>query len=73
MNTSNGGPFRCPGCGSVTFGSRQYCSECGTHLYQVCPNCTSKWRYMYEYAFCPECGTKLPLAALGVNPSLRSE
>ena len=55
------GPFRCPRCSAVTWGALTYCNECGMYLYIECPNakCASKWRYMYEHAFCPDCGTQV--------------
>ena len=53
------GPFRCPRCGAVTSGNKEYCNECGQWLYIECPGCGKTWRYMYSYAFCPDCGTKV--------------
>jgi len=53
------GPFRCPRCGSVTWGNLQFCSECGFQLNNECPECGATWRYYHEYKFCPFCGARL--------------
>ncbi|MEW6674762.1 MAG: zinc ribbon domain-containing protein [Nitrospirota bacterium] len=53
------GAFRCPRCGSVTWGNLRFCSECGEPLDTRCKECGAKWRYIYEYAFCPSCGAKI--------------
>lgn len=53
------GSFRCPRCGTTTWGNLNYCSECGKELYTECTGCGATWRYFYEYPFCPNCGTKI--------------
>jgi len=58
------GPFRCPKCGSVTWGNLKFCSECGEVLTIECPECPTRWRYIYAYAFCPSCGARVKKRAL---------
>ncbi|MFQ5981654.1 MAG: hypothetical protein ACE5OZ_26205 [Candidatus Heimdallarchaeota archaeon] len=53
------GPFRCPRCGSVTWGDLTYCLDCGQYLYTECGDCGTSWRYFYEYAYCPSCGKRV--------------
>lgn len=53
------GPFRCPRCGSVTWGNLKFCAECGEELNVGCSECGTSWRYFYEYAFCPSCGARV--------------
>lgn len=58
------GAFRCPRCGSVTWGNLEFCTQCGQALNIECSNCGSKWRYIYGYAFCPSCGAQLEFVAM---------
>lgn len=53
------GPFRCPKCGSVTWGQLQHCPECGESLTVECSECGGTWRYIYDYTYCPSCGAKV--------------
>ena len=62
MSTEGTGPFKCPRCGTTTWGALDYCSECGMHLYKECPKCGKRWRYIHEHAFCPDCGTRVERA-----------
>jgi len=48
--------FKCPRCGKSTMGWENYCVDCGEHLNTVCPECSKKWRYVFIYNYCPECG-----------------
>ncbi len=53
------GAFRCPRCGSVTWGNLQFCSQCGESLNVECQECGEKWRFIYGYMFCPLCGARI--------------
>jgi len=53
------GAFRCPKCGTVTSRGKSFCVECGEALDIECTECEKTWRYMFNYVFCPSCGTKL--------------
>jgi len=53
------GAFRCPKCGTVTSANLKFCSECGEALDIECVDCGEVWRYLYSYAFCPSCGSKI--------------
>lgn len=57
--TPKEGPMRCPRCASVTWGDLDYCLDCGKYLYIECEECGSSWRFFYEYAYCPGCGTRV--------------
>ena len=50
--------FKCPKCGTTTWGFLKFCPECGESLNRECPKCGATWRYFYEYPYCPECGAK---------------
>jgi len=52
------GAFKCPTCGTTTWGNLKHCANCGQPLTIVCPECGYSWRYMYEYKHCPYCGIK---------------
>jgi len=60
------GPFRCPGCKKATSGDLRHCPNCGEALVTTCSGCGASWRYMYEYKFCPSCGTKAEKEKAGV-------
>ncbi|MBU4194871.1 MAG: hypothetical protein KKE79_02415 [Actinobacteria bacterium] len=49
--------FNCPKCGLVSWGDMGYCPECGTPWTIVCGDCGASWRFYWEYAFCPACGS----------------
>ena len=51
--------FRCPGCGTRTYGGMAHCADCGHELSRTCPCCEAQWRYEFSYSFCPGCGTQL--------------
>lgn len=53
------GPFRCPGCKKATWGDMKHCPNCGHALVIECSSCGASWRYLYDYKFCPTCGTKV--------------
>jgi len=55
------GAFKCPRCGSTTWGNLQFCTECGQSLNVVCPECGETWRYYYgeDRKFCPSCGARI--------------
>ncbi|MFH1935266.1 MAG: zinc ribbon domain-containing protein [Pseudomonadota bacterium] len=53
------GAFKCPRCGSTTWGDLNFCMECGQALIIECPKCGETWRYIHERAFCPGCGTRI--------------
>ena len=57
--TAAKGAFKCPRCGAATWGDLIFCMECGQPLINACPECGTTWRYMFERAFCPNCGTNL--------------
>ena len=59
MAETKEGPMRCPRCASVTWGDLSYCLDCGQYLYTECQECGTSWRYFYEYAYCPSCGTRV--------------
>jgi predicted amidophosphoribosyltransferase len=48
--------FKCPKCGKFTSGNEKFCNECGLSLNIICPECGEKWRFMFDYKFCPICG-----------------
>jgi len=52
------GAFKCPKCGTTTWGHLKHCPNCGEALTMVCLECGHEWRYMYEYKCCPSCGAK---------------
>lgn len=51
--------FKCPKCGTTTWGDMKHCPNCGAALYIVCPVCKATWRYIYRYKFCPSCGVRV--------------
>jgi hypothetical protein len=51
--------FKCPKCGKTTGGNEKFCIECGQALDIICPECGEKWRFMFEYKFCPACGNDM--------------
>ena len=51
--------FNCPQCGKTTGGSEKFCIECGQPLDIICPQCGEKWRFMFDYTFCPGCGNSM--------------
>ena len=53
------GPFRCPRCGAATWGELGNCPQCGQPLNIECPECGGRWRYIYDYKYCPSCGAKV--------------
>ncbi len=55
------GAFKCPRCGTTTWGHLEFCTECGQSLNMECPECLETWRYYYkeDRKFCPSCGTRL--------------
>jgi len=53
------GPFRCPRCGISTWGALGNCPQCGQPLNIECPECGGRWRYIYDYKYCPSCGAKV--------------
>ena len=55
------GAFKCPRCGTTTWGNLQFCPECGQSLNMECPECGETWRYYYkeDRKFCPSCGARL--------------
>jgi len=55
------GTFKCPKCGTTTWGNLKYCSNCGQSLNIACPECGWSCRYMYadDYKCCPNCGAKM--------------
>jgi len=57
--TKPGEAFKCPRCGTTTWGNLKHCANCGQSLTIVCPECGASWRYMYEYKHCPYCGAKI--------------
>jgi len=50
--------FKCPKCGMVTWGNLKHCTNCGQALTIICAKCECEWRYVYNYKYCPSCGTK---------------
>lgn len=52
------GAFKCPRCGATTWGNLKNCPECGELLTIECPECGETWRFIYNYRYCPSCGTK---------------
>lgn len=54
MNT-----FKCPKCGKTTSSREQFCNECGEPLIIHCPECGEKWRFIFEYKYCPSCGCNI--------------
>jgi len=53
------GAFRCPRCGVTTWGDLKNCPDCGESLTIECPECKGTWRFIYNYRYCPSCGTKV--------------
>lgn len=53
------GAFKCPKCGAASWGDNNNCPECGEPLTIECPKCEGTWRYIYNYSYCPSCGTKV--------------
>ena len=51
--------FKCPKCKIVTWGNLKYCIDCGQALTIICAKCGCSWRYIYNYKYCPSCGTKV--------------
>lgn len=45
----------CPSCKTVYDARDKYCSECGTLLGSVCPECGAAW----DTAYCGDCGTRM--------------
>ena len=56
MTDENGSVFKCPKCGKTTGGNEKFCIDCGQALDVICPECGEKWRFMFDYKFCPACG-----------------
>lgn len=56
--------FKCPRCGTTTWGNLEYCSNCGEPLTIECLECGYKWRYIYKYKYCPSCGAKTSRSSL---------
>ncbi len=48
--------FKCPKCGKTTSSREKFCNECGQQLDIICPECGEKWRFYFDYRFCPGCG-----------------
>lgn len=48
--------FKCPKCGKTTSSREKFCVDCGESLDIYCPECGEKWRFMFDYKFCPSCG-----------------
>ena len=63
------GSFKCPKCGTTTWGQLKCCPQCGQSLNIACPECGKSWRYMYagEYKCCPDCGAKMTKGGRGIN------
>ena len=61
MMTKPGQAFKCPKCGTTTWGNLKHCANCGQALNIVCPECGGSWRYIYarDYKCCPNCGAKM--------------
>jgi len=59
MIDENVSVFKCPKCGKTTGGNEKFCIECGQALDIICPECSEKWRFMFDYKFCPNCGNSM--------------
>jgi len=64
--------FKCPKCGTTTWGNLKYCPNCGEPFTITCPECGYRWRYMYEYKFCPSCGVKMTRPSYATAPKEES-
>jgi len=55
------GSFKCPKCGTTTWGNLKYCSNCGQSLNITCSECGWSCRYIFadDYKCCPNCGAKM--------------
>ncbi len=53
------GSFKCPKCQAATSGGVDFCPHCGTPWTIECQKCGGRWRFFYEYKFCPTCGERV--------------
>lgn len=53
------GPFKCPKCKTTTYSDHDNCPNCGEALTIRCSECGHHWRFIYNYNYCPQCGTKV--------------
>lgn len=65
------GSFKCPKCGTSTWGEEKFCSCCGQPLWVLCDHCGATWRFFWAYKFCQNCGTKVP--AVPSSPDFTSD
>jgi hypothetical protein len=58
ISTGRGRETRsCPQCGHSQPAERDYCTDCGAHLWVDCPECGRKTSPNHRY--CPDCGAEI--------------